>query len=613
MKFIRFDRSTQPRLVLTTLLTLPVTPALAATSLDTINVTANRLAKSIDETLAAVTVITREDINKSQAKDITQLLDGTQGLTMSNTGGLGKTTGIRLRGTGSNQVLVLIDGVRIGSATLGTTAFQDIPLAQIDRIEVVRGPRSQLYGADAVGGVIQIFTRQGEQGMRIRGDAEYGSHNTKRVGLGVSGADGGFDYSLQLSHLKTDGFSALKNNNPDKDGYENRALSGGIGYRFSNGVKLTLNALRSEGENEYDSAWGPGSLYTADSLQQSVGGKLTFSPSEIWDVTLLLGETRDESTNYTDGLFTSYFDTKRRQLSWQNDLAIDEESLLSFGLDFTRDAVEGTSNYSVNKRDNKALFAQYQREFGKNSIVLGLRHDDSESYGNYNTGNIAFARALTDTLRVIASYGTGFRAPTFNDLYYQDPWGSNGNPNLTPEESNSFELALRGKQSWGNWNVNLYRTDIDGLIDWVEIAPFTYQPQNISQARIDGLEAGFDTELAGWAVATNLTLLDPSDKNTGKLLTDRSKRTVRIDVDRSFGETEVGATFNARSRSYSNTTNTLMADGFGTLDLRAAHHLSSDWTLRGQIRNLFDRDYETIRTYNTGGREFFVSVHYEPK
>ena len=244
MKFIRFDQSTQPLLFLTTLFTVPVTTALAATSLDTINITANRMAQTIDETLAAVTVLTRDDIQKSQAKNITQLLDGTQGLTMSNNGGLGKATGIRLRGTDSKQVLVLIDGVRIGSATLGTVAFQDIPLSQIERIEVVRGPRSQLYGADAVGGVIHIFTRQGRQGTRVSGDVEYGSHNTKRVGLGVSGADGSFDYSLQLSHLNTDGFNALKNNNPDKDGYENRAFSGSVGYLFDNGVKLNLNVLR---------------------------------------------------------------------------------------------------------------------------------------------------------------------------------------------------------------------------------------------------------------------------------------------------------------------------------------------------------------------------------
>lgn len=612
MKRYKTHQHTLNQAILTALLVAPAT-AMAATSLDTVNITASRMAQTIDETLAAVTVITREDIDKSQAKDITQLLDGTQGLTMSNNGGLGKAAGIRLRGTDSKQVLVLIDGVRIGSATLGTTAFQDLPLSQIERIEVVRGPRSQLYGADAIGGVIQIFTRKGKEGVRFIGDAEYGSHNTLRTALGVTGADGQIDYSLQASLLKTDGFNALKNNNPDKDGYKNRSVSGSLGYRFNSGAKITFNALRAKGENEYDSAWGPNNLYDSESLQQSLSGKLTFSPTALWDVALMVGETRDESTNFTNGAFTSYFNTKRRQFSWQNDIAISEESLLTVGLDFQRDAVEGTSSYSVSERDNKALFAQYQREFGHNSVVLGLRHDDNESFGDHNTGNIAFGRDLTESLRLVASYGTGFRAPTFNDLYYQDPWGSNGNPNLTPEESKSFELALNGKQAWGRWNVNLFRTDIEGLIDWVEIAPFTYQPQNINQARIDGLEAGLVTEVAGWQVAGNLTLLDPRNKNTGKLLTDRSKRTLRIDVDRRFGKTDVGATFNARSRSYSNTSNTLMADGFGIIDLRAAHHLSSDWTVRGQIRNLFDRDYETVRTYNTGGREFFVSVHYEPK
>lgn len=594
-------------------LALPATLIQAATPLSTVNVTANRMARTIDETLAAVTVITREDIQSSQAKDITQLLDGTQGLTMSNNGGLGKATSIRLRGTDSKQVLVLIDGLRVGSATLGTVAFQDIPLDQIERIEIVRGPRSQLYGADAMGGVIQIFTRKGKAGDQISADAEYGSHHTSRLALGVSGAREQLDYSLSIADLRSDGFNSLKNNNPDRDGYNNRSFSGQFGYRFANGLKLRVNALRATGENEYDSAWGPADLYDTDFLQQSLGGRLEYSPSDNWDIALAAGESRDETTNFTNGGFSSFFNTKRRQFSLQNDFALGEESLFTLGFDFLRDRVEGTSNYSVNERDNQALFAQYQTVFGHNDFVIGLRHDDNESFGEYNTGNIAWGRELADGLRLVASYGTGFRAPTFNDLYYVDPWGSSGNPNLTPEESQSAELSLRGKQSWGGWNINLFRTDIDGLIDWVEIAPFTYQPQNVNQARIDGLEAGITTELAGWQIAGNLTLLDPRNRTTGKLLTDRSERTLRVDVDRAFGNTEVGATLQARSHSYSNVTNTLGAAGFGTLDLRAAHHLSREWTLRGQIRNLFDRDYETVRTYNTGGREFFVSVHYEPK
>lgn len=602
-----------PSAILSTLaLALPVASSQAATSLDTVNVTANRMARTMDETLAAVTVITREDIRNSQAKDISQLLDGTQGVTMSSNGGLGKATGIRLRGTDSKHVLVLIDGVRIGSATLGLAAFQDIPLAQVERIEIVRGPRSQLYGADAVGGVIQIFTRKGGSGA-VSGEAEYGSHNTRRAALGVGGSRERLDYSLRVAELRSDGFSALKNNNPDEDGYRNRSFSGHLGYRFSDNLKLSLTALRASGENEYDSAWGPTDLYDTDFLEQALSGKLEYSPSATWDITLSLGESRDETTNYINSAFSSFFNTKRRQFSWQNDIAVSDQSVLTLGFDFLRDQVEGTSSYSVNTRDDKALFAQYQTMFGLNDFVLGLRHDDNESFGGHNTGNIAWGRELTHDLRLVASYGTGFRAPTFNDLYYQDPWGSSGNPNLTPEESESLELSLRGRQAWGDWNINLFRTDIEGLIDWVEIAPFTYQPQNVNQARIDGLEAGMVTELADWRIEANLTLLDPRNRTTDKLLTDRSERALRIDVDRAFGNTEVGATLKARSHNFSNASNTLGTSGFATLDLRVARHLDRDWTLRGQVRNLFDRDYETIRTYNTGGREFFVSVHYQPK
>ncbi|WP_428606053.1 TonB-dependent receptor domain-containing protein [Sedimenticola sp.] len=603
-----------PSIILSSLaLALPLGATHAATSLDRVNVTANRMAQSIDETLAAVTVITHEDILHSQAKDLTQLLDGSQGLTISSNGGLGKATGIRLRGTDSKQVLILIDGVRVGSATLGLTAIQDIPLAQVERIEIVRGPRSQLYGADAMGGVIQIFTKKGASGGQINAEAEYGSHNTRRVALGVNGSQGNLDYGIDLADLETDGFTALKNNNPDKDGYQNRSISGHLGYRFENGLKLSFSALQAKGENEYDSAWGASNLYDTDFLQRAVNGKLEYSPTEAWDMSFILGESRDETTNFVNSGFSSFFNTKRSQIAWQNDVALSEESILTVGVDFLRDQVEGTSAYSVNQRDNKALFVQYQTAFGENDLVIGLRHDDNEAFGSANTGNIAWGRALTETIRLVASYGTGFRAPTFNDLYYVDPWGSSGNPNLTPEESESVELSLRGKPAWGEWNVNLFRTDIDGLIEWVEISPFVYQPQNVSQARIDGLEAGVSTELAGWQVSGSLTLLDPRNRATDKLLTDRNERAVRVDIDRAFGNTELGATWKARSHSYSNTTNTLRTDGFGVVDLRVAHHLTRDWTLRGQVRNLFDRDYETIRTYNTGGRELFVSVQYQPK
>ena len=598
--------------VVTLLASFAASYTYAADTLNTINVTATRTALTTDETLAAVTVINQQEIEASQSRDLVELLDGLPGLSMSSNGGFGKNVSIRLRGTGSKNVLVLIDGIRAGSATLGTVAWQDLPLSHIGRIEVVRGPRSHLYGSDAVGGVIQIFTVKGQKGLQLNGDVGYGTHNTTDTAASISGGNDNTRFSLRASHFNTDGFSALDNNNPDKDGYENNAISGNLSHQFNNGVQVKVSALRATGNNEYDSAWGPADDYDSDIEQQVINSQLLYSPSDNWDVTLMVGETRDRSTNYTNGVFASTFNTKRRQASWQNDLMVGEEGVVTLGLDFLRDEVDGSSSYAVVERDNTGIFGQYQNQFGDSSLTVGLRYDDNESFGGHTTGNIAYGYDISNTLRFIASYGTAFNAPTFNDLYYQDPWGSNGNPDLQPEESKTFELGLVGESAIGRWDMRLFRTNIDDLIEWVEVAPWTYQPQNVNQARINGLEFGLSTTVADWRLAGSLTLLDPTDKKSGKRLTDRSKQTLRVDLDRNFGQAEVGATWRVRSDAYSDVANTNSVAGFGTVDLRVTYPLGKDWSLQGQIRNLMDKDYEAIGGYNTPGRELFLSIAYKP-
>jgi len=596
-------------------LTLPFSSAIAMTELDAINVTATRTAQTVDETLAAVTVISRDDIDNLQDHDLTELLDGLPGLTVTNAGGLGKTAGIRLRGTGSGHVLVIIDGVRIGSATLGETSLQHLPLHHIDRIEVVRGPLSHLYGADAVGGVIQIFTRKGQQETQVNAEIGYGSHDTSNSSLGISGAHNNTNYSLQISQLKSDGFSTLKDNNSDKDGYRNQSFAAQLGHRFSNSLKLGVNILHADGNNEYDSAWAIASDYSSDFLQQSVSGKLEYSPTAWWDITLSGGETKDETTNLVNGTFASFFDTERRQASWQNNFFIGDESILTLGIDFLHDKVAGSSTYIEDKRHSTGYFIQYQRTIGANDITLALRHDDSDAYENSNTGNIAWGYTLSESLQLSASYGTAFTAPTFNDLYYVDPWGSSGNDQLTPEKSKSIEFGFKGKQGWGHWNLNIFRTSVKDLISWVETPPgsWIYRPQNISKARIKGLETSISSTLAGWDIAGSLTLLDPRDRATDKILIQRHKRTLRIDIDRNFGKTNIGATLQARSYNYNDTQNTQRTSGFGTVDLRASHQLTSNWKIRAEISNLFNKDYETIKGYNTEDRAVFAAISYQSK
>ncbi|HHH39997.1 MAG TPA: TonB-dependent receptor [Sedimenticola sp.] len=576
-----------------------------------INVTASRMARTADQTLASVTVIDRAEIERSQAMDLAHLLDGRAGVSMNVAGGYGQPTSLFLRGTNSNQLLVLVDGVRFGSASLGSTPWQDLPLSQIERIEIVRGPRSHLYGPDAIGGVVQIFTRQGGgEGVRLDADAGYGRYHTFKGNSGISGGDRNTRFSLRGGYIRSDGFDATEGGNKDDDGYRNTSFSGSISHRFDTAGTLQLNALHEQGNTEYD-GFSATDEYDADFEQSVFGGRYRFTPLAWWDTSLSAGYSRDEQKNHVNDVKSSVFKTTRKQAGWQNDFTIGSETTLTLGADFLRDQVSGTTDYSRDKRDTRGIYAQYQSGFGPLDLSAGLRHDNIQHFGNHTTGDLALGYNFAFPLRVYASYGTAYKAPTFNDLYYQDPWGSSGNPDLDAEKSKSWELGLSGSPAWGTWRVNLYRTDIDDLIQWLEVAPFTWQPRNVSRARIDGAELALDTTIAGWRIAGELTLMDPRDRNSDNQLPGRPKQNLRLDLDRRFGALGIGATLQSRSHSYSDADNKVKADGYTLLDLRTSYRLSPAWVIRGRLGNLFDKNYQTVAGYNSPGRDLFVSIAYQ--
>lgn len=587
-----------------------------ATDLDPIIVTATRTAQTADETLASVTVITREKIERQQASSVQDVLRGVPGLAIANTGGHGKATSVFLRGTESDHVLVLIDGVKVGSATLGTTAFQHIPVEQIERIEIVRGPRSSLYGSEAIGGVIQIFTRKGGGALRPFFSIGGGSHQTYSASAGVSGGGERGWFNVSASGIDTGGFNACDGRpppggagcftyEPDKDGYRNLSGSLRAGYRFDNGLEMDVRALRAEGKNEFDGR----SVNESESVQQILGGTLRFSPADIWQITLTAGRSRDESDNFKDGAFRSRFDTERDTLSFQNDLSFAPDHLLTVGADYQDDRIDSTTAYAVTSRDNTGLFTQYQGRFGAHDVQLSLRRDDNEQFGNRNTGGAAWGYAPSESLRLTASHGTAFKAPTFNELYFP----GFGNANLRPEESRSFELGLGGKAVWGRWSLNAYETRVDDLIAFDAA---TWAPANIDQARIRGLEAVLGTQLGGWDLNTNLTLLDPENRsvgaNDGNVLPRRARQSLRLDADRDFGRYRLGATLLAAGKRYDDLANTRALGGYATIDLRAEVALAKDWRVQARVENLFDKDYQTAAFYNQPGRGLYLTLRYQP-
>ena len=598
-----------------------------AKDLDNVVVTATRTAITADDALAAIEVIDRKDIEQSAARSLPELLRGRAGITLVNQGGLGKLSTLFLRGTESDHTLFLIDGVRVGSATSGLTSLQDIPLEQIERVEIVRGPRSSLYGADAIGGVIQVFTRRGGAGSGVRPHARIGAgSNSLRelsAGVAVRGARGGM--SFDAAHQATDGINACRGfYNPanysgagcfivpgthlDRDGYENNSVSLRADFAANDAWQFDAQALRAEGDNDYDGDYADHS----NVLQQVVGGSVRWTPSTAVQLKLTMGRNTDSSDNDIGDTFANRFDTTRDSASLQGDFTVAAGQVLTAGFDWLRDRADVQDPWSpfVAARGNRALFAQYQGKFAAHDLQASLRRDDNDQFGGKITGGIAWGYGFAEGWRVTASHATAFKAPSFNELYY--PFF--GNPLLRPESARSSELSLRQERDSWQWQLNAYQNDIDDLIVY-DTAIFA--ANNIESARIRGVELVASARLGEWDVRGQLGTLDARNHsigpNHGKRLPRRPQRSARIDLDRTLGDFGFGISGIAEAARWDDVANALRVSGYGTIDARASWRFAANWTLQASLVNAFDRGYETTAYYNQPGREWGLSLRWQPK
>jgi vitamin B12 transporter len=617
-----------PLRTLTTALALCV-PALAfaqstdASDLDHIIVTGTRTAVTVDQSLAAVEVIDRDDIERSQAHSLPQLLRGRAGINLVNQGGLGKLTTLFLRGTESDHTLILVDGVRIGSSTSGLVALQDIPIDSIDRIEIVRGPRSSLYGSEAIGGVIQIFTRRTTHGIAPHLRIGAGSHGLREgsAGLDIANARGWFGVDGTAQH--DDGINVCRGigapayagcgddtPDPDRDGYHRTSLSLHGGFNATDALTLEANALRGEAHNAYDSNPDFGLPDNSDTVQQIVGGKLRYVATRNVTLQLTAGRNIDASDDFLGDVFTDRFDSRRDSAALQGDIALGAGQLLTLGYDWLRDHASGTPFAGLDpSRANRAGFAQYQGHLGRSDLQAAVRHDDNAQFGGHDTGSIAWGIDATHGLRFTTSAGSAFKAPTFNELYY--PYY--GNAALRPETSRSIEAGVAQHQAAWHWQFNLYQTRIEDLITY---DPVLFAANNLDSARLRGAELTAGATIRGWDMTMQASLLDPrnrSSANFDKLLPRRARQTARLDLDRAFGAWRIGGSWIAEGGRWDDVANTLHVGGYATLDLHAQIALAQDWAVQGEIRNVFDRTYETAAYYNQPGREFGISLRWRPE
>jgi vitamin B12 transporter len=572
-------------------------------------ISANRQVEARNDSSAANTVFTREDIDRLQPSDVPDLLRRVPGVQVAQTGGRGSLPGIYIRGTQSAQSLVLVDGQRIGNSTSGDSNLQHLNIEQIERVEVLRGSRSVIYGSDAIGGVIQIFTRRGtEQGLQPRMHVGFGSNQTWERSLGLSGGDDKTRFNLGASLDETAGIDRTHESYPsdaDHDAYRNKSVSLSLSHALTDDIEIGANLLDNRGKSEFDNPFGRFDMNTFESVQQqpysdfnvsSVSSYFDARVNDLWKTRVEFGHTENrEKTLDKLSDERTVFNTYRDSVNWQNDLTLNARNSLILGGDWYEDRVNSSTAFDEDSRWNRAAFIQHRYQADSFSTELGLRHDDNQQFGSQNTWSGTFTLPFNPDNDLLLSYSEGFRAPTFNDLYYPDF----SNPDLKPETSNSYELQWRSQLSDSSrLEASIYRTDLQDAI----IFGSNSRPENVASARINGFEAALKQELFDWQSNLGVSIIDPRDRDSGHTLARRARRTLSWDLDRQFDRISVGASWEAVSSSYDDRDNNQSLGGYALFGLRSSWALNREIKLDLKVDNVFDKGYSRANYSYDGGQ-----------
>lgn len=591
-----------------TLTALPLSSAVAqaaqtqspdADSLDPIVVTATLGPRTVGESLSSVTVIDEEEIEKKQARQFSELLESQPGINVVNNGSFGKSTSVFIRGHDSSGSVLLVDGIRLRSATTGAPAWQYLPPQLIKRVEIVRGSRSSLYGADAAGGVIQAFTLpQGQSPASGWVEAGAGNLDSQQYGAGFSLAESGTKVSVGTNYFRTDGAPVVIGGE-DKD-YDNRSSVASASHTFDNGARIAATFLNAEGSSAYEGG-------EMDFVIQTAGASLEVPITDYWRTLVQVSDSRDESDSFSSGSsIPSTFDTRSRSSRLENWLTLGTHEFV-VGAERMTDQVDGTTDYDESSRDNSAYFAQALLNFGPTDVHFSVREDDNEAYGAHTTWGAGLGYQFDRSHRVRLSAGTSFRAPSFNDLYYP----GFGDPDIEPEESTSYELGFEGRYTRWFWDVAVFQSDVEDLS-----LPSSSGADSVPEARLRGVEFASGLEMGNWDVKLAATLGDYEDDQTGDQLRRRAERSVRLDVDRELGAWSFGGTARAESHRYDDAGEEGRLPGYGLLDLWASWAFAPGWQAKVSVDDVFDNTYQTASRwtgdmYTSAGRTAMLTVRYD--
>lgn len=593
--------------------TLTQIAAAQETKMGTTVVTAARVQQSLTSVTADMTVIDAQEIERAGAVGIADVLQRAPGVQINRNGGPGQSTSVYLRGTSNQHALVLVDGVRFGSQELqGGAQWASLPLAQIERIEVLRGPAAAVYGSDAMGGVVQIFTKKGRDGVAAPyAEVGFGTHDTRKLTAGISGGLNGWSYAVNVADARSDGFDAYPGNqwskNPDKDGYSNSSANVNVGYRHGEHA-VEANLRHNRLKAGYDFSAAPFNDY--DTVKTTAGSlKWNADWSRIYRTAVQLSRTNVDTERFT----SSPESLKGRSdgLLWQNIWKLGAHHL-NVDYERTQDSLDtqyASTQNTDSKRELNALALGWGYSSGAHSINAHVRHDDVKDQQSKTTGGLGYGLQLSDSLRWVASAGTAFRTPTLYERFT-----GQAAVDLRPESSRNMETGLHFELGDNKLSAVIYRNKFKDLItyDWNSSAP-CYCYRNVSRAEMTGLTISGATRVAALNLAASVDFLNPKDLDSNKVLTHRAKRSLKLNADTQVAGWTVGGEAQFYNQRQSNAANTEQLPGYGLFNLYAERAITKDWSVLARVDNVADKDYQLSKGYATAGRTLFVSLKWAPR
>lgn len=598
---------------------------------ETIVVTASRMPTRYNQLIADVSVVDQSTIQEyGPAAPISEVLANEPGITVKSSGGLGSQTSVFMRGAAtSSQTLLLIDGMRVNTAVNGGASWAYVPLQQIGRMEIVRGPSSTMYGSDAIGGVIQLFTRKGEGDAKVYADAGYGTYGTSAETVGVEGSKEGFSYSVYAGNTHSLGMptftNASGNYNPNDSSYTNSSGSTRLAYTITPGQELGASVVYGQGRNAYTNSatqmgyatqtFSVASVYTQNKILDS------------WTSLLRGGYTNDNSKNYIAGGDPNYnYQTQQYQLQWQNDVKLPiGKAMLAY--EFLNQNVNGSTAYTVTSRNISSFIAGWNGDYGSNLFSANIRNDNNTQFGNATTGSVGYGYFLTPKVRATASWGTAYQAPSFSDLYspYNPLWQWGGNPNLSPTRSQNTEAGFRYDDGVHRAGVIYYYNNVTNMI-----TPGNTSMVNVGRAVLQGVTTTYDGKIYGLDVTGSVDYQNAMNMETNQMLQYRPQAFGSLTVQKKMERWNLGAQFQGTGSQQStgtsvgpNSENNTTLGGYGLFNVFGSVNVYKDVSLFARANNIFNRQYVTNMTtnqpygsndyYRNPGANFFVGLRFQQK